>query len=419
MSAKNPRGKGGGSVFALCSEKHGCPPRDGKTRPDHKCKAPWRGQIEAGYTSSGARRYVTITGRSEKDATTKLRAKQNEIARDGIPKAGAATLTVIRWSEQWLPIYARKVRPTRYTDARGVVRRYIIPAIGHRKMTALTPADVRAVHKATEDAGYGPATALRAHDVLMVMIKAAQREGIAVPGNTLLVQRPPQPESDRDAIPLDDAAAILRAGVARPDASRWVAAFLQGMRQGECLGLTWDAIDFDAGTIDVSWQLQRLPYLDRQAETFRVPPHFRSKRLDGATHLVRPKSKSGIRVLPLVPWMANALQQWREVAPPNHFGLVWTEDGRPLRKTTDRATWHHLQDVAQVACVDDEVGRRYGLHEARHTTATMLLELGVDAHVVTAILGHSKITTSRGYQHVSQALARKALEDVAGRLRLG
>ena len=41
----------------------------------------------------------------------------------------------------------------------------------------------------------------------------------------------------------------------------------------------------------------------------------------------------------------------------------------------------------------------------------------MDPAVVTAILGHSSIRTSRGYQHVSQALARKALDD--GAVRLG
>lgn len=400
MSKDNPRGKGSGSVFELPSGK-------------------WRGQVEAGFTRSGARRYVTVTGKSEKDAATKLRAKINEIEKNGIPKSGATTVTVKRWSEEWLPIYQQKVRPSRFTDALGVVNRYIIPTIGHKRMSTLTPADVRDVHKATERAGFSAATTLRTHDVLMVMFKAALRDGITVPGNVLLVERPRTPESERDAIPLPDALAILDAAADRPDASRWVAALLQGMRQGECLGLTWNCVDLDKGVIDVSWQLQALPYEDREAGTFRVPRHFRHKRLQGQMHLVRPKSASGTRLIPIVPWMGRALEAWREGAPANDHGLVWTESGRPVRKVTDRRAWFDLQDAAEVAHVEDGVGRRYTLHEARHTTATLLLESGVDPHVVTSILGHSKITTSRGYQHVSQAMARKALESVAARLQLG
>jgi site-specific recombinase XerD len=63
-------------------------------------------------------------------------------------------------------------------------------------------------------------------------------------------------------------------------------------------------------------------------------------------------------------------------------------------------------------------GRYYVPHEARHTTATLLLEAGVDHHVITAILGHSSIVTSRGYQHVRTQLASKALEQIAAQLQL-
>lgn len=384
------RSKGDGSVFQLASGR-------------------WRGQVEAGFTPAGARRYRTVTGDTKADAVRKLRALQNKIAKEGVAAAPAA-LTVKRWSDTWLPIYQQTVRPTRYTDVRGVLRRYIVPTIGHKRLTALTPADVRAVHKATAAAGMGPHTALRSHDVLMVMLKAAMQEGAAVPANVLGVKRPQPGEPDRDAIPLPHALAILQAASSRPDASKWAAAFLQGLRQGERLGLTWECVDLDKGLIDVSWQLQRLPYDDREAGTFRVPVGFTARQLVGAAHLVRPKSRKGWRVIPLVPWMRDALQSWKETAPANPHGLVWAEDGRPTRKVTDADEWRELQDVAGVRHAS---GRYYYGHEARHTTATLLMTANVDPHTVTAILGHSSITTSRGYQHVDSELARRAMSEVA------
>src|SRR5690606_40016384 len=66
---------------------------------------------------------------------------------------------------------------------------------------------------------------------------------------------------------------ILATATPRPDVSRWIAALLQGMRPAECRGLTWDAVDLDSGSIDVSWQMKPLPYKiprDR-ASGFRVP----------------------------------------------------------------------------------------------------------------------------------------------------
>ena len=85
----------------------------------------------------------------------------------------------------------------------------------------------------------------------------------------------------------------------------------------------------------------------------------------------------------------------------------------------DRAEWEALQDAAQVAHVADGTGRRYEIHEARHTTATLLLAAGVDQHVVTSILGHSSIAVTRGYQHVNHEMKRDAMASIAQRLAIG
>ena len=54
----------------------------------------------------------------------------------------------------------------------------------------------------------------------------------------------------------------------------------------------------------------------------------------------------------------------------------------------------------------------------RHSTATLLMESGIDPVVITSILGHSSITTSQGYMHSDLTQSRRALEAVAGRLGL-
>src|SRR5690606_6470517 len=152
------------------------------------------------------------------------------------------------------------------------------------------------------------------------------------------------------------------------------------MRQGECLGLTWQAVDLDRGHLDISWQLQALPYLDRQAGTFRIPDGYEAVHLHGAHHLVRPKSKAGFRVIPLSEFMWTALRQWQHEAPANDWGCVWPalrpdrrNVVRPLPQLSrgDRDAWYALQDEAGVR---HPSGRHYVLHEARHTTATLLLE---------------------------------------------
>lgn len=385
----------------------------------------WVGSIELGWTARGTRRRRRFVGGSERDVRAKIRKALSEAEALEAPVVGGKP-TVKRWADVWLDVRQSSVRPSTWNADRSAVHGWIVPTIGHKRLDALAPPDVRAVTAAVLAAGRAPSTAVRAQVVLEKMLRDAIVEGYQVPQRVLMVTGPDSGENDRDAIPLADALDLLRAAAERPDGSRWVATLLNGMRQGECLGLTWDAVDLDAGTLDVSWQLQPLPYNVPRDRTsgFRVPVGYAARQLDGALHLVRPKSKSGTRIIPLVPWMASALQSWRDVAPPSPHRLVWPRpDGRPQRADLDLAAWHALQDAARVAHVSEDgrgriVGRRYGTHEGRHTTATLLLEAGVDEHVVTAILGHSSIVTSRGYQHVSHTLKRQALDGIAERLRL-
>lgn len=379
----------------------------------------WVGRIEAGFTPAGGRRRIVVSGKTKAETVAKLKKKQGQIERDGIPALGTARTTVKAWAETWLEITERKVRPKTWATNRSCVALWIIPTIGHRRLDDLNPADVRALTSAMMKAGRSSSTAQRAQVILTKMLRDAILEGHQVPQRVLLVPAPSTAAHDRDAISVLDALALLRVATERSDGSRWVAALLQGMRQGECLGLTWDAVDLDKGTLDVSWQLQALPYLDRAAQTFRVPDGYEVRRLSGALHLVRPKSSRGKRIIPLVPWMTTALTTWRELAPASPHGLVWPRtDGRPESSENDRAAWHALQEAAGVSKQTEEGERHYLLHEARHTTATLLLEAGVDSHVITAIMGHASIVTTRGYQHVHDRMTRAAMEDVATRLGL-
>jgi integrase len=384
----------------------------------------WVGKIQAGWNASGTRRTVQVTGKTEAEAKAKLKDKQREIAKNGLPAAGVSRSTVKAWADQWLPIHATAVRPKAYETDAGAVRKWIVPTIGHRLLADLTPGDVRAVHLAITSAGRKSTTARQAHWTLMGMLKAAMVEGHPVPARVLLVDAPVRAVNDRDAIPVEDGLKVLRVIATRPDRARWLIGML-GMRQAECLGLTRDCVDLETGVLDVSWQLQPLPYIDKNdhSKGFRVPYGYEARHLTHAYHLTRPKTNSGQRIIPLVSLWALVMAEAMARPVDNPWGLLWTgEDNRngrsrvtPRRDTSDREQWRSILDEAGVR---HPSGRYWHLHEMRHMAATLLLEAKVDPQTVKALLGHSSIVTSRGYQHVSQDLARKALQAVAGRLEL-
>lgn len=378
----------------------------------------WAGTIEAGWTPTGGRRRLTVYGTTEAEAKRKLKAKQRQLDAEGAPAQVSARTTVKAWSETWLSITQRQLRPKPWATDASAVRRWIVPTIGHRRLDQLTPADVRAVAEAQRAAGRSTSTAHRTQSTLTSMLKAAMIEGHEVPRRVFDVKPPALAVHDRTAMPVPQALAMLQVASYLPHGSRWAMAFLHGMRQGECLGLTWDCVDLTVGLVRVEWQLQPLPYANRKdrAAGFRIPDGYEVRHLVDAYHLVRPKTRKGYRVIPLVPAMREALADWREITPINDHDLVWpTADGRPANDKADRDEWYAMQCTAELG---HPGGRYYYPHEARHTTATQLLEAGVDPHQITAIMGHSSILTTRGYQHPGERPALAAMQAVAGALEM-
>lgn len=380
----------------------------------------WEGAVEAGWTKQGTRRRLVRSGKTKAIAKAKVEDLQRQLASQGAPEVSVRT-TVKTYAEQWLEQRRTTMRPKSWNADRAAVTNWIVPTIGHKRLENLTPDDRRAVANAVRDAGL---KSMRRYDATLVaMLKAATVDGHRVPDRIFVDKAPATAVSDRTAMSIPEAMAMLLAASDLPHGSRWLFAFLQGARQGECLGLTWDRVDLDLGQAVLDWQLQPLPYAVKgdPSAGFRVPDGYETHHLVNRHNLVRPKSKAGFRVVPLVPGMVEALRQWREVWPENDYGLIWPEVTsrglvRPMDDSIDRAEWWQLQ---RLAGVQHPKGRFYTVHEARHTTATALLDGGVDPKTVESILGHSSVLTSRGYQHVSQRLAREALGGVAGRLEIG
>ena len=385
-----------------------------------KADGKWVGTLEAGWTVDGTRRRVAVVAKTEAQAKRKLRDKRRQIDEG----AGATTgrTTVRTWAQEWLAQKQTTLRPKAYRAAASPTNRWIIPTIGHKRLTDLTPGDVRAVQTAQRNAGRKAATAAATHRVLLNMLRGAQTEGHTVPLPVLSVRAPKPDPSDRLGMTVPEGLACIETAATLDHGTRWLVTLLYGMRQGECLGLTWDAIDLDAGAygeLRIEWQLQALPYLDRKnkARGFAVPDGFERRHLVDAWHLTRPKSRAGWRVAPLLEPVRDALLKWQQIAPENPWGLVWpTAGGRPANGRRDEEEWYALQATAGVSHPTSP--RAYYVHETRNFAATMLLEAGVPEHVVTDLLGHSTLATSLRYRTVRREPLYEALARVGERLQL-
>lgn len=142
-----------------------------------------------------------------------------------------------------------------------------------------------------------------------------------------------------------------------------------GMRRGEICGLLWENIDFDNGVIRVRYTLC---------------PHVGMKQ---------PKSKAGVRDIPMVDPVRAALLQLREVTGRQEGHIFVTNRGLPMPSRALRD--HYWVPLCTAAGLVDADGKpRYTPHQMRHAAVSLLIEQGLPALHISRVIGHAQVSTT-------------------------
>lgn len=381
----------------------------------------WRGVIEAGLDANGKRKRIEVSSRNEDEAWRKFQAKIKEVEAGKINPGTSNKTTIKKWAEEWLEVKRHKLAPSTFESYSIAVNKYIIPYFGKMRLSDITGREFTLMAKKMRDAGATGTTINYYQGRFKSLLKDAQKTGYQVQESAVVAERATKSKNNRDAIELVDAGKLLDTALTHDDGSKWIVSFLQGLRQGERLGMQWPQLDFKNDLIIVDRQLVELVHADKAKKTFMYPDGKEYIHLRNTYHLGPPKSESGNRVIPMIPYVKQILLAWREIAPESEFDFVWPrENGMILNKKMDMRQWRALQQEAGVAKYPELEGnqRYYVTHEIRNTTATLLMELGIDSEIIKGILGHADITTSRRYMRVNSEQMGKALSGIAGLLGL-
>lgn len=380
----------------------------------------WVGRIELpptyGDDGKPIRRRMEKTSTKQRVILDWIADTRAELATHGA--AADATVTVAAWAARWLAIRQSQVKPGTIDIQRSVITNWVLPTIGATRLAKLRPADIRAVTDAQRAAGLASVTMHNTHGMLSTMLTAAIAEGLILDNPAKKIKAPPSNKAQsRGAFTVDQVGALIAAEAARNEC-RFTTQLLTGMRQAEALGLTWDAIDLDRGTLTVMWQMQALTtrhgcggtcgrkmgaYCPKGAVV--IPDGMPTIPLGTSQYLIPPKAGK-VRTVPLIPPLIAALKRHGDTTAgdTNPHGLVFRRgDGRPLRPDADQKAWKALlADVGLPAGATT--------HWARHTVATLMMQAGVDAKIIGEIVGHSAERITRDtYQHTSSAMAVDAM----------
>lgn len=374
----------------------------------------WHGYVSMGLKENGKRdrRHVAAVKRTD----VVRRVRELEEQRDaGIRLAGGRTMTVEQWLDHWLTAIAvRRLRPKTYENYSCNVRRHLVRLLGHHRLDRLQPEHVEAAWGQLSAEGLSPATVLLNHRILSRALTVAMQRGRVARNVATLVDAPSVTRKEVQPLTALEARSILEAAKDLLNGARWSVALALGLRQGEALGLLWDAVDLDGGTLTVRRALQRRAYRHGCGGTCgKQRAADCPKRSGGGLVLVEPKSRAGRRTVKLPDQLRDALRVHRvrqaeqRLAAANVWedgGFVFCQpNGRPIDARRD---WRDWKEMLQAAGVRDA-----RLHDARHTAATLLLAQRVPARVVMEILGHSQISLTLGtYSHVVPELAQDAAD---------
>ncbi|WP_240138247.1 tyrosine-type recombinase/integrase [Streptomyces sp. MUM 178J] len=295
---------------------------------------------------------------------------------------------------EWLPYWLDNiVKPRRklstYDKYEAHVRLHLAPALGAKRLEALSVSDVRRFLARLERQTTA-ATAKEAHRVLRSALSSACREELIMRNVAKLVE-PPRP-TPRELSPwsLDETLSFLSAARKDPLYAAFVLAIAMGLRRGEIVGIRWQDVDLENRMLLVRQQVQRRRGILYEDET----KGRRSRAVPLPAMCIAPLRWHRIRQGEI---RERAGDSWKDT------GYVFTtRTGRPVEPRNLHRSFVRVSGSAGL--------RPVRLHDARHGCATLLTAAGVAPRVVMEILGHSQISlTMDVYTHVVQDTQREAI----------
>lgn len=362
----------------------------------------WEARYTAGVDpGTGKQIQRSITGKTQKEVSQKLRDATAAIDNGTYTAPNKQTLG--QWLDVWAGAYLGSVKPRTVDLYNSYIRVYIKPALGAVRLENLNTHTIQGFYNTLAKEGkeirtkdkrgkvtvsHGPLAPKTVKNVHGVLHKALQQAVLIGylhfnPADACTLPRIER----KELAPLDDLqiTAFLKEIQGNSMEALFTVTLFTGMREGEVMGLMWDCVDFEAGTITINKQLQRL------------------RGGGGEYRFVSPKNGKSRVITPAASVMA-LLKRHRaaQAAQRLRAGRLWEDSGLVF---TDELG-HHLAQAAiyrsfkKAAAAIGRPDARF--HDLRHSYAVAAIRSGDDIKTVQETLGHATAAfTLDIYAHVT------------------
>lgn len=339
---------------------------------------------------TGERHWRSATVRGPKKAAqTKLNEWLRERDTGTLIKPSRETLNA--HLDHWLATAAPKRANTR-AEYVGILKRYVRPGLGGRRLADLHRSDIKGLYAEMEARGLSPRTIRYTHAVLSSALKAAVEDHRLARNPATGIKLPKQERREMHCLAPDQAAAFLRAAETNRHGILFGFLLATGMRPSEALASRWRDLNLQAGTVSVQ----------------RVLVQKGSK-----AHFAEPKTPRSRRTIPLPASLTTRLKAYKLASSFSSLDdLVFRgEAGQPLNE--HNLARRHFKALLTAAGLPSSIR----LYDLRHSCATLLLTAGENPKIVSERLGHASITlTLDTYSHVLPNMQQQAAAKLEGLL---
>ena len=353
-------------------------------------------------TVADARRWLEDAKSKDRNET---KLAPFEMVADSILKKGTglvafSDMTVDDWFDYWSK---EIIADLAWNTRRNYNERYVQnvqPIIGRLKIQAVRPMHCKKV-LLDMDKDYAGATIRQTYIQMGTMFKSALMNGVIDkhPMDGVSFNKPVKAVDDIKFLTIEEQKKFLEVAKRSHNGRQYELLLETGLRTGEMIGLTWDAIDFKKRTLTVNKTLE----YRHSRKTWKAGP---------------PKTIASYRTIPLTDRAYDILKELYDL----RLERKQSEELNQILEYIDRRSGETktfiMKDLvfinyrtgmpAKNSSYDthlyklcDEAGiTRFCMHALRHTYATRAIERGVNPKVLQELLGHASLqTTMDRYVH--------------------